>query len=117
MPIAERGGGCTTEIFQFAWAGVKYGITRNLDFIAANYLEWQETHLLTVLPCARVSRRGYQRVVPRLMDVVSVVLDWRFLPKWDCYIGIDVLGGVWRHRQRRYYPQQPRYHGGVRFRF
>lgn len=30
------GTGCNSEIFQFAWAGAKYGITRNLDIIAAD---------------------------------------------------------------------------------
>ena len=35
----------TNEIFQIFWVGAKYGLTRDLDIIAANYLEyWQNTY-------------------------------------------------------------------------
>ena len=44
------------------------------------------------------------------MDAASVVLDWRFLPKWDWYIGTMysvAFGGI---ANGDISPQQPRYH-------
>ncbi len=88
-----------SEIFQYFWAGAKYGITRDLDIIGAYYLEWQDTYALNGSLCTNAMLHGY---CAGSMDIYSAALDWRFLPKWDAYIGFDVLGGVWRHRQRRY---------------
>ena len=82
------GKGCESEIFQFAWAGFKYGITRNLDFVAANYVEWQNTFVTGVAACSQgVSAEASNSRCQGYMDAASVVLDWRFLPKWDWYIG------------------------------
>jgi len=85
---------CTAEIFQFAWAGFKYGITRNLDFIAVNYVEWQNTFVTNTL-CNSMSTAVQKGQCQGYMDAASVVLDWRFLPKWDWYIGTmySVAGG------------------------
>ncbi len=77
---------CTAEIFQFAWVGFKYGITRNLDFIAVNYVDWQNTFVTNTL-CNSMSTAASKGNCQGYMDAASVVLDWRFLPKWDWYIG------------------------------
>ncbi len=82
------GTGCNSEIFQFAWAGAKYGITRNLDIIAANYVEWQNTFVNGVAACSQgVTAQASNSRCAGYMDAASVALDWRFLPKWDWYIG------------------------------
>ena len=85
---------CTAEIFQFAWAGFKYGITRNLDFIAVNYVEWQNTFVTNTV-CNSMSTAASKGQCQGYMDAASLVLDWRFLPKWDWYIGTmySVAGG------------------------
>jgi hypothetical protein len=82
------GSGCTSEIFQFAWAGAKYGITKNLDIIAVNYIEWQNTFVTGVAACSQgVTAEASNSRCQGYMDAASLVLDWRFLPKWDWYIG------------------------------
>jgi predicted porin len=97
------GGGCGNgtsfnnsllngRIFQIAWFGGRYALTDSLDLSAAWYHAWQndwshgvasraggtcDLHPSSQLPCA-----GTQ-------DVVSAVLDWKFAPKWDTYIGTE----------------------------
>ena len=81
---------CSAEIFQFAWVGFKYGITRNLDLIAADYIEWQNTYVQgtgTAICSQGVSAEAGNSKCQGYMDAASVALDWRFLPKWDWYIG------------------------------
>ena len=78
------GGGCTAETFQYFWAGAKYGITRDLDIIGAYYLEWQDTFAVNGALCTNAILHGY---CAGSMDIYSAALDWRFLPKWDTYIG------------------------------
>ena len=51
------------------------------------------------------------------MDAVSVALDWRFLPKWDAYIGVMysvAQGGVANGDIQN---NNLATTGGVRFRF
>ncbi len=108
------GGGCTAEIFQYAWVGAKYGITRDLDLIGAYYLEWQETYAVNGALCAVATLHGY---CAGSMDVFSAALDWRFLPKWDTYIGLMysvAYGGI---ANGDLYTNNLAVTGGVRFRF
>ena len=86
------------------WTGAKYGITRDLDFIGAYYHYIQNQFVIgsSAVTCANNGGQPTHRCYG-WYDTYSVVLDWRFLPKWDTYIGVDVLGGVWRSRLRRYY--------------
>jgi hypothetical protein len=86
--LCGSGTGCQNEIFQFAWAGFKYGITRDLDFIAVNYVEWQNTFVTGVAACSQgATAEATNSRCQGYMDAASVVLDWRFAPKWDWYIG------------------------------
>jgi hypothetical protein len=108
------GGGCTAEIFQYAWAAAKYGITRDLDLIGAYYLEWQETYAVNGALCAVATLHGY---CAGSMDVFSAALDWRFLPKWDTYIGFMysvAYGGI---ANGDLFTNNLAVTGGVRFRF
>ncbi len=80
------GGGCTNEIFQVMWTGAKYGITRDLDVIGAYYHYIQNQYVTTTaaFSCSPAAAHGQ---CAGWLDAYSLVLDWRFLPKWDAYIG------------------------------
>jgi hypothetical protein len=80
------GGGCSNEILQIFWAGAKYGIIKDLDIIGGYYHYWQNQYTLNVgNVCAN---SGAHSQCAGTMDAFSGVLDWRFLPKWDAYIGV-----------------------------
>jgi predicted porin len=79
------GTGCSDRIMQSMWAGAKYGVTRDIDLIGAYYHYIQNTFVSGVacgmaVAAANSRCQGY-------FDGISGVLDWRFLPKWDAYIG------------------------------
>jgi predicted porin len=85
----QAGGGCTNEIFQVMWTGAKYGITRDLDLIGAYYHYIQNAYVVDVAarcPGPGGVSAGNSRCAG-WFDTYSAVLDWRFLPKWDAYIG------------------------------
>jgi hypothetical protein len=108
------GGGCTAETFQYAWAGAKYGITRNLDIIAANYIEWQNTFAVNTALCTNTMAHSY---CYGTMNVASAAIDWRFLPKWDWYTGVMysiAAGGI---ANGDLYNNNVAVTSGVRFRF
>jgi predicted porin len=79
-----------TKIFQIAWFGATYALLPTLDLTAAYYHEWQNDFsagtknggggTCAVATTALSSCAG-------TLDAVSVVLDWKFAPKWDTYIG------------------------------
>jgi predicted porin len=88
------GIGCTNRIFQVAWTGVKYGITKDLDVIGAYYYYNQRQYVNGVGICAN---SGAQGQCAGTQDMWSAVIDWRFLPKWDVYLGTffsQVNGGL-----------------------
>jgi predicted porin len=78
------GGGCTAKLFYVWWGGAKYGITKDLDIIGAYYHYQQDQYVITAAGCAN---SGSNSRCAGTMDAFSAVLDWRFLPKWDVYIG------------------------------
>jgi hypothetical protein len=79
------GSGCTNEIFQVMWTGAKYGINKDLDIIGAYYHYIQNTFVINV-NCSPSAASGNSRC-DGWLDAYSLLLDWRFLPKWDAYIG------------------------------
>ena len=91
------GGGCTSETFQVMWAGAKYGITRDLDFIGSynHYIQNQFVIATSAATCANngaANSRCYG-----WYDTFAAALDWRFLPKWDTYLGVTysaAYGGI-----------------------
>jgi predicted porin len=83
--LCGTGGGCKNEIFQVFWTGVKYGITRDLDIIGAYYEFFQSMYTLNVGNVCAVAAAHSQ--CAGNFYVGSLVLDWRFLPKWDAYVG------------------------------
>jgi len=89
------GTGCNNEIFQVMWTGAKYGITKDLDLIGAYYHFIQSTYVNGV-NCSPGAAPNNSRCAG-WFDTYSVVLDWRFLPKWDAYIGTmysAAFGGI-----------------------
>jgi predicted porin len=79
------GAGCTNEIFQVMWTGAKYGVTRDLDIIGGYYHFIQSTYVNGV-NCSNGNAASNSRC-QGWFDTYSMVLDWRFLPKWDAYVG------------------------------
>ena len=67
------------------WTGAKYGITKDLDLIGAYYHYIQNSYVNGV-NCSLANAPNNSRC-QGWFDVYSTVLDWRFLPKWDAYIG------------------------------
>jgi predicted porin len=89
------GTGCTNETFQIMWTGAKYGITKDLDIVGAYYHYIQSTFVNGV-NCSASAAAANSRC-QGWYDVYSLVLDWRFLPKWDWYIGTmysAAFGGI-----------------------
>jgi predicted porin len=74
--------GFSDKILQVVWFGAKYAITDNLDIIGAYYHYDQNQY--TIASCANPPSRGQ---CAGTMDAASAAIDWRFLPKWDTYIG------------------------------
>jgi len=88
------GTGCNNEILQIVWTGAKYGITRDLDIIGAYYHYIQGQYVNGAGICANTAAHSQ---CAGWLDVYSMVLDWRFLPKWDAYIGTmysAAFGGI-----------------------
>jgi predicted porin len=79
------GTGCKDEISQVMWTGAKYGITRDLDLIGA-YYHYIQNSFVNGVNCSLANAPTNSRC-QGFFDGFSAVLDWRFLPKWDAYIG------------------------------
>jgi predicted porin len=91
------GAGCTNEIFQVMWTGAKYGITRDLDFIGAYYHYIQNQFVIASSAATCANNGAANSRCYGWYDTYSMVLDWRFLPKWDAYIGVTysaAFGGI-----------------------
>jgi predicted porin len=70
------------RILQIVWAGAKYAVIDSLELTAAYYHQAQNdyTNLDCTLARAHAQCAG-------TMDTASALIDWRFDPKWDTYIG------------------------------
>ncbi len=108
------GTGCSDKIFDVFWAGAKYGITKDLDIIGAYYHYYQAQYVSGVGICSNPTAHGQ---CAGTEDMASALLDWRFLPKWDAYIGTffsQVNAGLSNGYLAR---NNLATTGGVRFRF
>jgi len=101
--------GLTGKVQQMLWVGAKYALTDSLDLTAAYYHDWQNDFsggaankpldpvtgaAVTGFTCAQSSTANASCAGHR--DSVSAVLDWKFAPKWDTYIGVGyshIAGG------------------------
>jgi predicted porin len=70
------------RIEQLVWTGAKYDVTDSLEATAAYYHQDQNDY--TNLDCT-IAKAHSQ--CAGTMDTFSALLDWKFAPKWDTYIG------------------------------
>jgi predicted porin len=112
------------KIDQLAWFGAKYSLTDSLDVTAAYYHEWQndfsggipkQNTVGPKLTCAESSTSNGQCAGTK--DTVSVLLDWKFAPKWDTYIGVSYNANTGGDTNGYLQKQEFSTTGGLRFRW
>jgi predicted porin len=76
------------KILQVVWAGARYSLTDSVD-VAAAYYHYDQNNYATGTTLANCSINGDKSSsqCAGTMDAVSFLVDWRFAPKWDTYIG------------------------------
>ena len=74
---------CSDRIMQVMWTGAKYAVANNLDVVGAYYHYMQNDY--TSASCANPSAHSQ---CAGTFDAISAVVDWRFAPKWDAYLGM-----------------------------
>jgi predicted porin len=78
------------KILQLAWFGATFAITDSLDLTGAYYHEWQNNYSGGAANAAKGTCALATTALSSCqgtLDAASVLLDWRFAPKWDTYIG------------------------------
>jgi predicted porin len=73
------------KVLQTAWIGTRYAITSALEITGAYYHEWQNS-FATGVNAGCTDARASQ--CSGSLDVVSLVLDWRFAKHMDVYAGV-----------------------------
>jgi predicted porin len=76
------------KVLQVVWAGARYSLTDSVDLVGAYYHYDQNQYASTagnVNGCAVTS--GSNGACAGTQDVASFLVDWKFAPKWDTYIG------------------------------
>jgi predicted porin len=76
------------KILQIVWAGARYSVTDSLDVAAAWYHYDQNNFATgtTLVNCAVFGNASSSSCAGTL-DAASFLIDWKFAPKWDTYIG------------------------------
>jgi predicted porin len=89
--------GLGDKIFHVIWTGAKYGVTDEVDVIAAYYHYIQNSYFGTAAggpaPCSSAAHPQCAGT----FDAISAAVDWRFAPKGDLYFGLmftQVDGGL-----------------------
>jgi predicted porin len=85
--IANTTFNAKDKILQIVWAGGRYAVTDSLD-VAAAYYHYDQNQfatgkVATTCGTASTSNSGCAGT----MDAASAMIDWKFAPKWDTYIG------------------------------
>jgi predicted porin len=78
------------KILQLVWFGATYAPTDSLDLTGAYYYEWQNDFSGGAANGAKGTCALATTALPSCagtFEAASVLLDWRFAPKWDTYIG------------------------------
>jgi predicted porin len=70
------------KILQIVWTGARYDVTDTVEVAAAYYHQQQNNY--TALDCAVATAHAQ---CAGSEDTGSVLIDWKFAPKWDTYIG------------------------------
>lgn len=79
--------GLSDRILQIMWTGVKYAVTSQVDVIAAYYHYTQNSFFGTAAGPAPCSGSNMSQCAGTF-NAISGVVDWKFAPKWDVYIGL-----------------------------
>jgi predicted porin len=74
------------QIFQVFWGGARYSITDSLDIAAAYYRYNQDQASVGASASCPTNSRA-SGTCAGTMNAASIMLDWKFAPKWDTYIG------------------------------
>jgi predicted porin len=80
--------GFADRIFDVYWTGAKYAVTSQLDVIAAYYHYQQHSHFGTPTGGVMFCDGKEHAQCAGTLNAVSGVVDWKFAPKWDVYIGV-----------------------------
>jgi len=86
---------CHDKILQVVWTGAKYAVTDDLDVIGG-YYHYSQNNFFATGPNTGCSSSAHSQC-SGTFDAISAVVDWRFAPKWDTYIGFmfsQVNGGL-----------------------
>jgi predicted porin len=89
--------GLGNRIRQVVWTGVKYAVTDQVDAMAAYYHFAQNSYFGTAAGGPAPCSGSEHSQCAGTFDAISGVVDWRFAPKWDVYLGImstQVNGGL-----------------------
>jgi predicted porin len=81
--------GFKDRLLQVFWAGARYSVTDSVDIVSAYYHYDQNNFAAgaaNIAACNNLpaSKNGF---CAGTMDAASGLIDWRFAPKWDTYIG------------------------------
>ncbi len=79
--------GFADRIFDIYWTGAKYAVTNQVDVIAAYYHYTQHSNFGTPTGGVQFCDGKEHSQCAGTLNAVSGVVDWRFAPKWDVYIG------------------------------
>lgn len=80
--------GFKDKVLQVFWAGARYSITDTVDVVGAYYHYDQNNFAASAanLAACNISATN-KNYCHGTMDAASAMIDWRFAPKWDTYIG------------------------------
>jgi hypothetical protein len=79
--------GLADRIFDVYWTGVKYAVTEQVDVIAAYYHYQQHSHFGTPTGGVQFCDGKEHTQCAGTLNAISGVIDWKFAPKWDVYLG------------------------------
>ena len=94
--VAFGANGLADKIFHVMWTGVRYALTNRVDVAAAYYHYIQDSYFGTAagtVPCSGAEHAQCAGT----FNAVSGLIDWKFAPKWDLYVGLmysQVNGGL-----------------------
>jgi predicted porin len=75
------------QIFHVFWAGARYSITDSVD-VAASYYGYRQDNAANAVAAGCFTKGSTASgSCSGEMNAASIMLDWKFAPKWDTYIG------------------------------
>jgi predicted porin len=81
--------GFKDKILTMSWIGARYSVTDDVDVVGAYYHETQNDFAASsanVKACATLPA-SKNNFCSGTVDAASALIDWKFAPKWDTYIG------------------------------